>query len=131
MGKFGGPSPKRHLLWSNDEMFVRQVMARGGYLSNAERDLLRTSLAKKRTQHGKSTFQGVKKKLKESQPLCCSMFLQCASFFFQLCWLAPFMFGYLRRYTAAFGHCVADVFRDRQDAALSNLDMCDVGNGSL
>ena len=61
MGKFGGPSPKRHLLWSNDEMFVRQVMARGGYLSNAERDLLRTRLAKKRTQHGKSTFQGVKK----------------------------------------------------------------------
>ena len=46
-------------------------------------------------------------------------------------WLAPFMFGYLRRYTAAFGHCVADVFRNRQDAALSNLDMCDVGNGSL
>ena len=81
MGKFGGPSPKRHLLWSNDEMFVRQVMARGGYLSNAEKDLLRTRLAKTRTRHGKTTFHGVKKKLKESQPLCCSVCMQCASFF--------------------------------------------------
>eukprot|EP00439_Symbiodinium_sp_Y106_P019305 s4576_g2.t1 len=29
MGKFGGPSPKRHVAWSNDEGFVQELLARG------------------------------------------------------------------------------------------------------
>ena len=72
MGKFNGPSPKRHLAWSNDCGFVQELVARGGYLSMVERQALLTRLAKRGTKNGKATFQGVKKTMKKSQPLCCS-----------------------------------------------------------
>ena len=67
---FGGPSPKRHIGWSNDEGFMRQLMERGGFLSVADRDNLTARLAKRGTNKaGKSHFTGCKKLLKQSQLL--------------------------------------------------------------
>ena len=68
MGKFGGPSPKRHMGFSNDEEFMQQLMDRGGFMSLAERQALGESkLTKKGSKFGCRTFTGCKKMLKQSQ----------------------------------------------------------------
>ena len=73
MGKFKGPSPKRHLGWSNDEEFMQQLMTRGGYLSSAERQRLGESkLCKKSQRQGRPTFTGCKQLLKQSQSFICN-----------------------------------------------------------
>ena len=66
MGKFGGPSPKKHLGWSNDEEFMAQIIARGGF---AERQAFGESkLVKKSSKSdGTMAFTGCKKLLKQSQ----------------------------------------------------------------
>ena len=71
-GKFGGLSPKRHLCWSNDEGFVAELLGRGGYLSATDWAKLSTRLTKKNGKlgpNGVPSFTGVKKLLKQSQPL--------------------------------------------------------------
>ena len=68
-GRFGAASPKRHLCWSNDEGFVNELLARGGYLSATDRAKIATRLSKKTMKHGVPAFTGVKKLLKQSQPL--------------------------------------------------------------
>ena len=81
MGCFGGPSPKRHVGWSSDEGFMRQLMERGGFLSASDRDQLAARLAKRGTSKGGAgTFTGCKKLLKQSQNLvvsspCCLLLL--------------------------------------------------------
>ena len=71
MGKFCGPSPKKHLGWSNDEEFMKGIVARGGFLTTAERDAFgQTKLVTKRSKaDGSMAFTGVKKLLKQSQKL--------------------------------------------------------------
>ena len=73
MAKFGGPSPKRHLGWSNDEGFIKMLMDSGGYLSAAERRALGEPKTVKRgvTAARGETYTGVKKFLKRSQPSEC------------------------------------------------------------
>ena len=73
MGKFGGPSPKRHVAWSNDEAFVQELLARGGFMSITERNALGTTkLVKRGHKNGVPTFTGCKKLLKNSQSPDCS-----------------------------------------------------------
>ena len=73
MGKFKGPSPKRHLGWSNDEEFMQQLMTRGGYLSVVERQALGESrLCKRGNKAGKASFTGCKQLLKQSQIFVCN-----------------------------------------------------------
>ena len=68
MGKFGGPSPKRHVAWSNDEGFVQELLARGAYMSITERNALgATKLVKRGHKNGVPTFTGCKKD-SEEQP---------------------------------------------------------------
>ena len=68
MGKFQGPSPKRHVGWSNDEQFMQQIVTRGGYLSIPERQALGESkLVRKDVKNGKKTFSGNKTALRASQ----------------------------------------------------------------
>ena len=74
MGCFGAPSPKRHMGWSNDEGFMKMIMARGGYLSSVDAAKLGTRLVKRKTKNGKDTFTGCSQLLKNSQCLCCSNF---------------------------------------------------------
>ena len=73
MAKFGGPSPKRHLGWSNDEGFMQMLMDAGGYLSADERRSLGTTKTVKRgvSASGGETYTGVKKFLKRSQSSDC------------------------------------------------------------
>ena len=74
MAKFGGPTPKRHLGFSNDEEFMGTLMKHGGYLSIQERLRLGKSKLTKRGMSGttnKPTFTGCKKHLKQSQCLAC------------------------------------------------------------
>ena len=70
MGKFGGPTPKRHMGWSNDEQFMQDLMARGGYMSVAERKDIGTAQLVRRGKNrgGMPTFTGAKQ-LKKSQSL--------------------------------------------------------------
>ena len=68
MGKFQGPTPKRHVGWSNDEQFMQQILTRGGYLSVHERQALGESkLVRKGLKNGKATFSGNKRLLQASQ----------------------------------------------------------------
>ena len=74
MACFGGPSPKRHVGWSNDKGFVEMIMDQGGYLSVDERRALGESKLTKKgvSGMGKPTYTGVKKFLKQSQLLVTS-----------------------------------------------------------
>ena len=70
MGKFGAPTPKRHMGWSNDEEFMQDLMARGGYLSTAEcKEIGAAQLVRRgKNKGGVPTFTGAKQ-LKKSQTL--------------------------------------------------------------
>ena len=71
MGKFGGSTAKRHLGWSNDEGFMKDLMARGGFMNAEERRQIATSLVTRGTsKRGMPTFTGAKQ-LKKSQTLAC------------------------------------------------------------
>ncbi|CAJ1350123.1 unnamed protein product, partial [Effrenium voratum] len=74
MGVFGAPSAKRHCGWSNDEGFIGQLVAEGGYLSKREREAV-TSAKLTRSyvdEQGRRKFVGQKLQLKRSQPLSCT-----------------------------------------------------------
>ena len=69
MGCFQGPSPKRHVGWSNDKGFMEELMAKGGFLSASDRMRLTTRLATTGVKNGMPTFTGCKQLMKKSQPL--------------------------------------------------------------
>ena len=106
MGKFGGPSPKRHLGFSNDETFMTMLMRQGGYLSVQERLQLGKSKLTKRGVSGatnKPTFTGCKKHLKQSQCPDCYFFPACVCVccLLYMCWVLQFLvLGYLSLFQA-------------------------------
>ena len=78
MGKYNGPTPKRHKLWSNDEGLLNEILAEAGQMTRQEMSRCRgDALVKKYTdKHGVQRYQGVKKNLKESQSLDSFLILQ-------------------------------------------------------
>ena len=70
MGCFDGPTPKRHMGWSNDKGFMEELMGRGGFLSAADRNAMATKLVRRTiNKSGIPTFTGKKELLKRSQLL--------------------------------------------------------------
>lgn len=70
MGKFNGPTPKRHRLWSNDENFLKLVAEKAGYMSRQEQSLCSTKTARSYLDRwGVKRHVGDKKALQESQNL--------------------------------------------------------------
>ena len=70
MGKFNGPTPKRHRLWSNDSVLLNLIASRAGYMSREEQAACTVRTA--RTYHDKRGVKrrvGIKPALKESQIL--------------------------------------------------------------
>ena len=120
MGKFGGATAKRHLGWSNDEGFMRDLMARGGYMNAEERRQVAQSLVTRGTsKRGMPTFTGAKQ-LKKSQTLVC---IEAMTGLEQLMKTpTQNIVVHLRRYTATFGHNIVDIFRKRQGAAFLQPD---------
>lgn len=72
MGKFGGPTAKRHRLWSNDAGLLEEIHQRAGHLSKEERLALQGEpLAKMYVDSkGFKRYAGIPDKLKASQSLC-------------------------------------------------------------
>ena len=75
MGRFGSPTPKRHLGWSNSEHFIGRLVASGGYLSASDkRKLAEFQLVHRGvTAYGREFYTGVRKALKRSQSLVCNI----------------------------------------------------------
>ena len=72
MAAFGGRTAKRHIGWSNDESFISQIVARGGFLTEGDRCRLGPSdltLKEWDKATGKLRFTGQPDKLKASQSL--------------------------------------------------------------
>ena len=68
MGKFGGATPKRHRLWSNDEWLLHRIAERAGYMSRAEQDACPTKSTKKYIdKNGVRRCVGIKDVLQKSQ----------------------------------------------------------------
>ena len=77
MGKFNGPTPKRHKLWSNDAGLVNGVLEEAGYMSKEEMKRCRGSpLVKKYIdKKGVKRCIGIKANLRSSQNLARNYFL--------------------------------------------------------
>ena len=72
MANFGARTAKRHIAWTNCEAFIKGIVDRGGYLSDAERQRLGPSDLTVRTwdgSTGKVRFTGNRAPLKNSQLL--------------------------------------------------------------
>lgn len=71
MGCFGGPTPKRHLILSNDARLIKSLEGRGGYLPKAKREQLQGGplVTRHMDRRGILRTTGIKKKLKQSQCL--------------------------------------------------------------
>ena len=70
MGKFNKSSPKRHLVWSNDQPLLHDLYARAGTMTKQEMASKPDKLVKTYTDKcGVKRCVGDKKKLKESQKL--------------------------------------------------------------
>lgn len=70
MGKFNGPSPKRHRLWSNDSGLLDLIGSRAGYMSRIEQAACPVRTA--RTYYDKRGVKrrvGNKEALRDSQTL--------------------------------------------------------------
>ena len=107
MGVFGAPSAKRHCGWSNDEGFIGQLVAEGGYLSKREREAV-TSAKLTRSyvdEQGRRKFVGQKLQLKH----VASALSSCERTFSGL--------RFCRQYPAKFGAALARNFRGRKTAA--------------
>ena len=78
MARFDGNTPKRHVIWSNDEQFIAKIVEQGGYLSALDkRSLSGMALATNKIdpKTGRKVFTGVRKRLKASQNLVSIQFL--------------------------------------------------------
>ena len=74
MGCFDGPTPKRHVGWSNDKGFMEELMGRGGFLSATDRSAMATTLVRRTiNKYGVPTFTGKKELLKQSQQLVATL----------------------------------------------------------
>lgn len=71
MGKFGGPTAKRHRLWSNDQPLLLAISNAAGSMTKQEMDQLPGGplVQKYRDRHGVLRCTGIKEKLKASQTL--------------------------------------------------------------
>ena len=70
MGKFSGPTPKRHKLFSNDEHLLSRIAARAGFMSREEQAACTVKTATKYVDRaGVKRHVGNKRALKESQNL--------------------------------------------------------------
>lgn len=70
MGRFSGPSPKRHIFMGNDESMIETLGQRAGYMSRADQARCPVRTAEIYTDHsGVQRHQGKKKELKSSQHL--------------------------------------------------------------
>ena len=123
MGHFGQLSCKRHVGFSNARSFLESITARGGFLTNEQRELMTKHVLAKQNQNrsrfGKRTFSGVKKNLKQSQTLdkishwlelshCCAQKLSLG--FCRTLWKSD-----LRTYPRKFGLTIADYWRMHTD----------------
>jgi hypothetical protein len=71
MGKFNGPTPKRHRLFSNDRDFLQPIADAAGYMSRVEQSQCKVKTA--RSYHDKQGVRrhvGNKETLRDSQKLC-------------------------------------------------------------
>ena len=71
MGKFGGATPKRHILWSNDRGLLDGVLEHGGTMTREEMQACQgPPLVKKHIdKRGIQRRTGIKQNLKSSQQL--------------------------------------------------------------
>lgn len=70
MGRFGGKSPKPHIVFSNDEVLVQRILDRAGYMSRLEQSMCPVRTTRTYTdKHGVKRCVGVKDVLRESQYL--------------------------------------------------------------
>ena len=68
MGKFNGETPKRHRVWSNDHMFLSEIVNRAGYMSRQEQQACHVKTTRKYIdKKGVSRCMGIKDVLKKSQ----------------------------------------------------------------
>ncbi|CAK8989880.1 unnamed protein product [Durusdinium trenchii] len=68
MGNFGHSSCKSHMVWSNDEGMLNQLVEAAGYMSAADKAQKTTKLVRTYIDcNGKRRCTGLKKELKESQ----------------------------------------------------------------
>ena len=80
MGKFNGPSPKRHILWCNDEEAINLVLAVAGSMTKAEMKECKGEplVRKTTTKQGVKRYSGNKDALRASQSLTrIQHFVQC------------------------------------------------------
>ena len=86
MGKFGGPTPKRHILWSNDQGLLDGVLEHGGRMTRAEMQACQgPPLVKKHVDKlGIQRRTGIKQNLKNSQQLVTHYVKQSWSSFLKL-----------------------------------------------
>ena len=115
MAKFGGPTPKRHTLWSNCT-FISEIIQRGGHMTREEMRALTISnhqpLTKRyKDSQGKARMVGTKH-LRGSQ--FCTLFMislfSCCPKHKKLshCYLCCCS-SKLRSYPAGFGRAIADI----------------------
>ena len=68
MGRFSGPSPKRHKVWSNDKSLLDAIFERGGYMSRVDQQACSTKLVKSyMDSKGVKRVVGLKDQLRSSQ----------------------------------------------------------------
>ena len=130
MGKFNGPTPKRHRLFSNDRNFLQPISDIAGYMSRLEQSQCKVKTA--RSYHDKQGVRrhvGNKETLRDSQKLCynskiCFSLGQLGSFhkwssFSQVMMgvlsqsFVQHMIQHLRTYTREFGQFVAKTIMER------------------
>lgn len=130
MGKFNGPTPKRHRLFSNDRDFLQPIADAAGYMSRVEQSQCKVKTA--RSYHDKQGVRrhvGNKETLRDSQKLC---FNPTICFFpwdnsatfkigLHIVWLwwvvtvlcSTYMIQHLRTYTREFGQFVAKTIMEQ------------------
>ncbi len=70
MGKFNGPTPKRHRLWSNDRVLLDLIASKAGYMSRAEQAACTVRTARTYVdKRGVKRRVGIKSALRDSQIL--------------------------------------------------------------
>ena len=68
MGKFGGDTPKRHRLWSNDTWLLSRIAEKAGYMSRDEQNQCKVKTTRKYIDaHGVKRCVGIKSVLRNSQ----------------------------------------------------------------
>ena len=70
MGRFGGETPKRHRLWSNDQLLLEGISCKAGYMFRAEQSQCPGQTTKKYVdRNGVKRHVGIKEALRNSQHL--------------------------------------------------------------